>query len=187
MSRPRFPQGGAMVVLIVLMSILGGCGMDDPEHTEYDPQDTHRVSIDYIPENVQILKYMTDMAIQDMQYYQDEYYPAFWRAAGADTWFVYDTWAYMPDNDFGLNTISRWYCGGLYLDALDGGSNAAMSFYDWGVSINWYVAGDPTMYNLRHNCFLNETTVKYWQGNDLYLVTIPTLDWDHILERIPIN
>jgi len=186
-----FSQGWGTILLIVLMSIMSvitGCGLAEPEHSEYDPVDTFRLEIDYVPDAVAILKSMTDTAIHDMQYYQDEYYPVFWRAVGTETWQQPDGlgWQYMPDYDFGVNTIASWYCGGLYLDACDGRSNAAMSFYDWGVSINWYVAGDPVQYNLKHNCFLDTSTVKYWEGNDLYIVTIPTLDWDHILERIPI-
>ena len=173
--------------IFLLLIVCIGCGGLEPDPVPAPTGMTYNYTVGSAPSGTHLVKARIDAAIADMTYYQDEYYPSFYRAWTTEEWIDTGSGTYMMAYDFGINTISHWYIGGLYV--ADGVIDAAASFYDWGVSINYHCEADPDKvdYNIRHNCFLNQTKVSYMKAGNMYVLTIPTLAWDHILEPIPIG
>ena len=185
----RFPQGWVVLLLMTLMSILGCGSQGGPE---YDPVEHIETQWDTQPFELQMVKAGTDVAIEELLFYEDDVYPAFHRVRydQAEVWHERQTqdgtwWAYYAYPDFGVNTLTGWYCGTLWLQCPEWGINASVCFHDWGCAIPTEIYGER--YEARHNCLLDETVIEYYSGNDFVRAYIPPLDWDSVLERIPIG
>ena len=175
-----------LIILFVILFFLMGCGSSQKEEVVITGQ-TYQLTYDYIPESVLLAKGLAMEVQSETTVYPHPVYPKFLVAEDKERWIDHPNgYSFYRDYDFGFNSISYWWYGGLYIYA-PGCLDAAFSFYDWGVSWNFYVPGDDIQYNVRHNCYLDSTELRYHYEGNYYIITLPTLKWDHILEPIPIG